>query len=182
MYLQKGYYNSFKTLQRKPFVNNRIRAEKVRIIDETGKQIGILPLTKALRMSRERNLDLIQVTEKVEPPICKIMDYGKYLYQQKKKEKLAKPHKGGELKGIRLGFGISEHDLKIRALQAGKFLKEGNKVRIEMQLRGRQKALRGFAEEKIKNFLEVLEKLIPIRIERELKKKPRGLTMIISKK
>lgn len=142
--------------------------------------MGIFPLEKALQIARERNLDLIQVTEKVFPPVCKLGDYGKYLYQQKKKEKSAKP-KGGELKGIRLGFGISEHDLETKAHQAEKFLKKGDKVRIEMKLRGRQRALRKFAEEKIKNFLKVLENLIPIKIERELKKEARGLTMIIVK-
>ncbi len=169
-------------MQRKPLVNNRIRAREVRVIDETGKQLGVLVLTKALQTARERGFDLIQVTEKIEPPVCKLMDYGKYLYQLKKKERSVKHHTGGELKGIRLTFGISEHDLETRAKQAEKFLKKGDRVRIEMKLRGRQKALQGFAREKIKKFLEILEKSIPIKIERELKKQPRGLTMIIFKK
>ena len=150
------------------------------MIDETGKQLGILTLEKALQTSRERGFDLIQVTEKVFPPVCKLMDYGKYLYRLKKKEKTIKHHHVGELKGIRLSFGISNHDLEIRANQAEKFLKKGYKVRIEMRLRGRERALQGFAREKINKFVEILEKLIPIKIERELKKQPRGLTMIIS--
>jgi translation initiation factor IF-3 len=140
-----------------------------------------MPLTEGLRIAREHSLDLIQITEKVIPPVCKIGDHGKYLYQQKKKERLTKP-KVSELKGIRLTFRISEHDLETRARQAEKFLKKGNKVRIEMKLRGREKALQEFAKEKIKKFLEVLEKSFPIKIEKELQKKPRGLTMIISKK
>jgi len=142
-----------------------------------------LELEKAIQIAKERGFDLIQVTEKVSPPICKIMDYGKYLYQQKKKEKTAKQHqKGSELKGIRLGFGISEHDLEIRAKQAEKFLKKGNKIRIEMKLRGREKALGQFAKEKVNKFLEILNNLIPIKIEGELRRQPRGLTMIVSKK
>jgi len=169
-------------VQRKPLVNNRIRAREVRLIDEIGKQLGVLVLEKALQMARERNLDLIQVTEKLDPPVCKIMDYGKYLYHLKKKEKSIKHHTGGEVKGIRLTFGISEHDLETRVKQAEKFLKRGDRIRIEMKLRGRQKALQGFAREKIKKFLEILEKSIPIKTEKELKKQPRGLTMIISKK
>ena len=152
------------------------------MIDEAGKQLGVLALTKALQIARERGFDLIQVTEKIEPPVCKLMDYGKYLYQLKKKERSVKHHTGGELKGIRLTFGISEHDLETRAKQAEKFLKKGDRVRIEMKLRGRQKALQGFAREKIKKFLEILEKSTPIKIERELKKQPRGLTMIIAKR
>lgn len=109
------------------------------------------------------------------------MDYGKYLYQQKKKDKSAKKSQV-ELKGIRLGFGISLHDLETRARQTEKFLKKGNKVRIEMKLRGREKSLQDFAKEKVNKFLEILGNLIPYKIERELKREPRGLTMIISKK
>ena len=141
-----------------------------------------MDLEKALQLAKERNLDLIQVTEKVDPPVCKILDYGKYLYQLKKKKKIAaKKQKGGELKGVRLGFSISQHDLEVRARQAEKFLKGGDKVRIEMILRGREKALGDFAKEKINKFLEILKDLIPYKIERELKREPRGFTMIISK-
>lgn len=135
---------------------------------------------EALKMAEERNLDLIQVTEKVEPPVCKIGDYGKYLYWLSKKEKGIK--RSSEVKGVRLGFNISLHDLETRAYQAEKFLKEGNKVKIEMPLKGREKALGDFAKEKMNQFLAILEKLIPIKIERELKKEPRGFTVIISKK
>ncbi len=110
------------------------------------------------------------------------MDYGKYLYQQQKKEKATKHHRVSELKGIRLSFGISEHDLETRVHQAEKFLKKGYKIRVEMRLRGREKAHQDFAREKIKKFLEVLEESTPIKIERELKRQARGLTMIISKK
>ena len=132
-------------------------------------------------MARERNLDLIQVTERVEPPVCKIMDYGKYSYLEEKKEKGAKKQKGDEIKGIRLSFGISPHDLEVRAQQAEKFLKEGNKVRIEMVLRGREKAHGDFAKDKIEQFLEILAKTIPVKTERELKREFRGFTMIIAK-
>jgi len=168
-------------LFKRTLVNNRIRAPRVRVIDETGKQLGILPLQEALQIAQGRNLDLIQVTERVEPPVCKIMDYGKYAYLEEKKGKGAQKQKGGELKGIRLSFGISPHDLEIRVFQAEKFLKEGNKVRIEMVLRGREKAHGDFAKDKIRQFLEILEKLIPIKIERELKREARGFTMIITK-
>lgn len=139
-----------------------------------------MDLEKALQGARERNLDLIQITEKVEPPVCKITDYGKYLYAQRKKERKIKP-KGGELKGIRLGFAISSHDLEIRVRQAEKFLKDGNKVRIEMKLKGREKALGNFAKEKMNKFLEILQDLIPCKTERELKRELRGFTMIISR-
>lgn len=166
---------------KKPLANNQIRAREVKLVDEAEKQTGIIPLQEALRIAKERGLDLIQVTEKVEPPVCKIMDYGKYLYWLQKKEKAAKGSKASELKGVRLGFNISPHDLETRAHQAEKFLKKGDKIRIEMILRGREKALGDFAKRKISQFLEILEKLVPIKIERELKREPRGFTMIISK-
>lgn len=138
-------------------------------------------MTEALRLSSERNLDLIQVTEKVEPPVCRIEDYGKYLYREEKKNRSEKKQKGGELKGIRLTYNISIHDMETRAHQAEKFLKEGDMVRVELTLRGREKALQGFAKIKMDKFLEILSAIIPIKIEKQLKKESRGLTMMISK-
>lgn len=180
--MHEGSIPSISTLKRrffkKPLINERIRARQVRVIDENGKQMGILDLQEALRKAKERNLDLVQVTTKVYPPVCKILDQGKYLYQQKKK---GKTKKAGEIKGVRLSFGISMHDLETRVNQAQKFLEKGYKVRIEMKLRGRQRALLGFAKSKIEKFLEILKEKVPIKIERELRKEPRGLTMIISK-
>ena len=93
---------------------------------------------------------------------------------------MAKP-KGGELKEIRLTFNISPHDMETRATQAKKFLDEGDKVKINMSLRGREKAMGQFATDKVKIFLEKLNSLIPIKTERELKREPRGFTMIVSK-
>jgi len=163
-----------------PFINNQIRAREVRLIDETGKQLGVFALGEALRLARERNLDLIQVTEKVEPPVCKIGDYGKYLYSLEKKEKTAKTT-AGKIKGVRISFAISPHDLETKAKMAEKFLKKGYRVRVELILKGRQKALGDFAKGKMNQFSETLGKLTPFKIERELKREPRGFTMIISK-
>ncbi|MFA5642956.1 MAG: translation initiation factor IF-3 [Candidatus Paceibacterota bacterium] len=165
-------------------MNNQIRAAEVRLIDETGKQVEILPLGEALKMAQEKSLDLIQITEKVEPPICKLGDYGKYLYSIQKKERKEKvgSAKTGEIKGIRLGFNISIHDLETRAKQAEEFLKDGSKVKIELILRGREKGLKSFAEQKIQQFLEILNTKVPIKTERELKKEMRALTIIVSKK
>jgi translation initiation factor IF-3 len=169
-------------LLKRPLLNNEIRADKVRLIDDAENQIGVVPLQDALQMARERNLDLIQVTEKVEPPVCKLMDYGKYLYWLQKKEKAAGAGKrSGQVKGIRLTFNISPHDMETRAKIAEKFLKEGNRIRIEMVLRGREKGMANFATGKISQFLEILEKIVPIKIERELKREMKGFSMLISK-
>ena len=163
------------------FVNNQIRALQVRTIDETGKQLGILPLEEAIKAARDRGLDLIQVTERVEPPVCKIGNYGKYLYQEEKKEKATLKKKGGDLKGIRLTFNISQHDLETRARQSAKFLAKGDFIRVELPLRGREKALQDFAKDKVVKFLETLKALTPIKIERDLKRESRGFNMIIGK-
>jgi len=137
---------------------------------------------EAIDLAKSRNLDLIQVTEKVEPPICRIGDYGKYLYLLKKKEKkISLKNRSGELKEIRIGFNISPHDIEVKAKQAEKFLKGGDKVKVGMILRGREKAMGDFAKKKIQFFFETLNTLIPIKIERELKREPKGFTMIISK-
>jgi len=161
--------------------NERIRANKVRLVDEKGEQKGIVDLEKALNMAKERNLDLVQVTEKVFPPVCKILDFGKYLYQQKKKERKIKTTKAGEVKGIRLSFAISSHDLETRVKQAERFLNKGYKIRIELRLRGRQKGLLDFAKAKIEKFLEILKERVKIKVEKPLKREVRGLTMIIAK-
>lgn len=109
------------------------------------------------------------------------MDYGKYQYLIQKKEKVKKA-KPVEIKVVRITPGISVHDLEFKCHLAEKFLKEGNKAKIEMILRGREKALENFAKEKIKHFLEILEKMIPIEIEKELKKEQKGLAIIVAKK
>jgi len=166
-------------LSERVLINNQIRAEKVRVIDEEGKNLGIFSLEEALKIAREKNLDLIQITEKVDPPVCKLMDYGKYLYWLQKKKR--GQQKESKVKIIRLGFNISSHDLETKANQVEKFLIKGNKVKIEMLLRGREKGLEIFAKEKILKFIEILKEKIPIKIEGELKKEPKGFTIIIIK-
>lgn len=132
-------------------------------------------------MARLKNMDLIQVTEKVAPPVCKIMDRGKFLYSMQKKERAMKVKKGGEVKGIRLTFNISTHDMETRAKQAEKFLKEGDALRVELRLRGREKALSNFAKEKINKFLEILSAVIPVKTEGPIKKEPRGFSIMVLK-
>ena len=165
----------------KILINNYIRAKEVRVISETGEQLGVINIFTAIELAKSKGLDLIQVTEKVEPPVCRIANYGKYLYQQSKKEKKMVKPRGGELKEIRLTFNISPHDMETRAKQAEKFLNDGDKVKINMSLRGREKAMGQYATDKVKLFLEKLNIIIPIKTERELKREPRGFTMIVSK-
>jgi len=151
----------------------------VRLIDENDHQVGIVSLKEALEVAWAKHLDLVQVTDKVSPPIAKITDFGKYLYSLQKKEKGAK--KTSEVKGIRLTYNISAHDMEMRADQAQKFLAKGNKVRIELRLHGREKAFANLSKEKINQFLAILGKLMPYKIDSDLKKEVNGFSMIISK-
>lgn len=173
-----------KTFFRKPnkrkFIraNEQIRVPKVRVIDENGKNLGILDTPKALEITKEKGLDLVEVSANVQPSICKIIDYGKYQYTQEKKERKQKAkQKKSELKGIRIGFSTSSHDLETKIKQIEKFLKQGHKVRIEMRLRGRERAHKDLAGEKIESFLEMIP--LEFKKEEELKKSPRGMTITI---
>lgn len=169
-------------MQKRIFINNQIRAKEVRLIDSEGKMLGVFTLQEALVKAHEAGLDLIEISEKTVPPICKITNYGKFSYQQSKKEKkMQKAQKAGEMKGIRLSFAISPHDMQIRAQAVEKFLKSGYKVRIEMRLKGREKGLADFAKKKVSLFLETLQANIPIKVERDIKMEARGWTMIIAK-
>jgi len=154
------------------------------LLDSDGQRIGVCPLAEAIEKAKERGLDLIQLTEKINPPVCKITDYGKYLYWEKKKEKEKRVKSSqGEIKGVRLKFGMSLHDLEIRVKSALKFLNQGDKVSVELLLKGRQKAdsSASLAREKMNYFLELIRKDFPLKIEREIKREGRGLRMLISK-
>lgn len=167
----------------KVLVNNFIKAKEIRVIDETGAQLGLMNIFVAIDLAKSKGLDLIQVTEKVDPPVCKIGDYGKYLYSvQKKERKIKAGTKESKLKEIQLTFNISPHDIEVRAKQAEKFLKDGDKVKVNLVLRGREKYMGDFPKKKMEAFVATMQGLLPIKIERELKKEMRGFSMIISKK
>ncbi len=152
----------------------------MRLIDETGKQIGVVPLGKALQMAQEKGLDLIEVAAKTVPPVCRIADFGKFQYQKEKEARAQKVHqKKTGLKGIRIGFTTAQHDLELRVRQAETFLKKGYKVRIEIILRGREKAFGNLARKKIEEFKSLLGQ--GVIVEQAITKQPRGFSMIIGK-
>ena len=165
--------------QKRIRINEYIRVPEVLVIDENGQKIGVLPIQEALRLAHERGLDLLEIAPTAKPPVCKIIDYGKYQYQQ---ERMARQQKSKtkkvEVKGIRLTFRISDHDMEVRATQADKFLKEGNKVRIELVLRGREKALKDFAKERMKKFISLIQS--PFQIDQPQKFLPSGISTIIT--
>ncbi len=167
-------------MKKQKFITNEaIRVREVRVVSAEG-NMGVLPIEKALQMAKEKNLDLVLVTSNANPPVCKIVDYGKFIYDEKKKKSPGKTSKP-QVKTIRLGFSISEHDMETKARSVIKFLEEGDTVRIVLPLRGRQKALQDVAKEKIKLFLNSLAEKISFKIEKEVGKEPRGLTVTITK-
>ncbi|HEU4322668.1 MAG TPA: translation initiation factor IF-3 [Roseiflexaceae bacterium] len=120
-------------------INNRIRAREVRVIDENGAQVGIITVRDALQMAEERGLDLVEVAPNAVPPVCRIMDYGKYRYEQTKKEREArKNQKQVELKQIRLEPKTDDHDIEVKTNQARRFLIDGDKVKFNVRFRGRE--------------------------------------------
>ncbi len=122
-------------------VNRQIRAKEVRLIDENGKQVGVVPLQDALRIASEKGLDLVEVAPQANPPVCKILDYGKFLYELKKKEKEAKKKQREhaiEIKDMMLSVRIDEHDLRVKLKHMREFLMDGDKVRVRIRFRGRE--------------------------------------------
>jgi len=137
-------------------INERIFANELMVIDENGVNLGVMSKGKAIEEAKSRELDLIEVSPKANPPIAKFMDYGSYKYQKEKQERKQKARqKTVETKTVKISPRISQHDLEIRAKQAGNFLLDGNKVRIEMQLRGRENQHVDFAKDNIKKLIEI---------------------------
>jgi translation initiation factor IF-3 len=120
-------------------INREIRAREVRVIDSEGKQLGILPLVEALRVAANADLDLVEVSPKSEPPVCRIMDFGKFKYQQSKKAHDAKKKQAVvHLKEVKLRSKTEEHDLEFKLRHIERFLKEGNKTKVTIIFRGRE--------------------------------------------
>jgi translation initiation factor IF-3 len=141
-------------IEKKFRVNQLIKVPKVFLIGEDGEQFGDTPTSEALRMADEAGLDLVEVNPTAEPPIVKIMDYGQFKYEREKKaHKQKQQQKKVETKGIRLSVRISDHDFEMRINQGEKFLSKGNKLKIELTLKGREKAHPQKAAELIKAIM-----------------------------
>ncbi|MBC7347892.1 MAG: translation initiation factor IF-3 [Clostridia bacterium] len=120
-------------------INEEIRAREVRLISADGQQLGVMPLREALRIAEEKNLDLVEVAPTARPPVCRIMDYGKYRYELSKREREAKKRQRLiNVKEIKLRLGIEEHDFQVKARNATRFLKDGDKVKVTVMFRGRE--------------------------------------------
>lgn len=139
-------------------INNQIRAFEMRVIDQNGKNLGVISKDEALRLAKECGLDLIEVSSTVNPPICKIADYGKHAYEMSKKKKEVKAKQvNSETKNIQLSVEIGENDLNIKAKRAAEWIKEGHRVKIELQLKGRTKFMEeSFLRERLNRILAII--------------------------
>jgi translation initiation factor IF-3 len=139
-------------------INERIRAREIRVIDDEGKQIGILPPYEALKMAREKNLDLVEISPTAQPPVCRIMDYGKYLYQQEKKEREAKKHqKTITVKEVKFRINVDDHDYETKKNHVLRFLDEGDKVKATIFFRGREMTRTGLGREILERLIKDIE-------------------------
>ena len=157
-------------------------ASELRVLGPEGENFGVLSKDEAISKAEELELDLIEISPSAKPPIAKIMDYGKFLYDQKKKAKeaKAKSHKT-ETKNVQVKIGTGEHDLELKAKKASEWLKEGHRVKFDLYLRGRAKYLdKKFLEDRMGRMLKLLT--VDYRVADGPKKSPKGLTAILEKK
>ena len=135
-------------------MNERIRVREIRLIDENGQQVGVLAPHEALKMARERGLDLVEISPTAQPPVCKIMDYGKYLYELNKKMHEQRKHqKGTRLKEVKLRPRTDQHDYDFKKNHVVRFLEEGDKVKLVMMFRGREIAHSNLGRQKLEKLI-----------------------------
>ncbi|HHU69932.1 MAG TPA: translation initiation factor IF-3 [Thermoanaerobacterales bacterium] len=162
-------------------INEQIRDKEVRVIDSNGEQIGIVPIKNALKLAQERQLDLVKVSPQSRPPVCKIMDYGKYKYEQSKREKEArKKQKVINIKEIRMSPKIEEHDFQVRVKNAHKFISEGDKVKVTVRFRGREITHTALGYEVLNKMAEELKEIA--NVEKMPKVEGKNMVMVLAPK
>ena len=162
-------------------INERIRDREVRLVSESGEQLGIMSSREALKLAREADLDLVKIAPNAKPPVCKIIDFGKYRYELARKEKEAKKkQKTMEVKEVRLSPNIDTNDLNTKANQARKFITKGDKVKVTLRFRGREMAHVNYSKQILDSFYEKLEDIAVI--DKNAKMEGRSMVMFLSQK
>lgn len=162
-------------------INEQIKDKEVRVISDSGEQLGIMSAREAQKLADERNLDLVKISPQAKPPVCKIIDYNKYKFDQAKREKeTRKKQKVIAVKEIRLSPNIDVHDVQVKVKNAVKFLKEGNKVKVSIRFRGRELGRTDVAADIMKGFAEQVSEFGVI--EKEPKMEARTMTMFLGPK
>mgnify|MGYP002777181219 FL=1 len=164
-----------------PTINERIRFPKIRVIDSDGAQLGILTPREALQMAEEKELDLVLVSDKADPPVCRIMDYGKFKFEQEKKAREArKKQHTVDVKEVKMRYKIEEHDYNVRINQAKRFLRDGDKVKATIMFRGREIQHSDIAEELLKRMADDLQEVA--EVQQAPKKEGRNMMMLLAPK
>ena len=162
-------------------INERIRFPKIRVIDPDGGQMGIMTPQEAIQIAEEKELDLVLLSDKAEPPVCRIMDYGKYKFEQEKKAREArKKQHTADVKEVKMRYKIEEHDYKVRVNQAERFLKDGDKVKATVMFRGREIQHSDLAETLLNRMATDLKDFG--EVQQSPKKEGRNMMMLISPK
>ena len=162
-------------------INEQIRDREVRLIGENGELIGIMSAKEAYKLAQEAELDLVKIAPTAKPPVCKIIDYGKYKYEIARKEKEAKKkQKVIEIKEVRLSPNIEDNDLNTKVSAARKFLEKGNKVKVTLRFRGREMAHMASSKHILDDFAKMLEEVAVV--EKPAKVEGRSMTMFLTEK
>ena len=163
--------------------NEQILAPVVRVIDDTGETLGELPIVKAIAIAQERGFDLVEVSPKAVPPVCRILDYGQFKYQKDKEARVQKARaKKVDVKGVRLSVKMGQHDLNIRLEQSKEFFQDGHKIKIEIMLRGREKEHGELASQRINDFIKALQGFYQLSIEQPGTRAGGNVSAIIARK
>jgi len=161
-------------------INREIASPTVRLLDDTGKQIGVLPIAEARALSEEKVLDLVELAPQARPPVVKLIDYNKFLYQLKKKKQEEKKHaKPSETKQVQFGPFIDDHDLEIKLSRAREFIKEGDKVRVVVKFRGREMTKQYLGREVLGRVIDRMQDIA--KVEKDMHMEGRQLVMVMSK-
>ena len=171
----------FNISSKEVLINEDIKFKEVRVIDTDGSQLGILPINDALSAAAKKNLDLVNLSPNANPPVCKIMDFGKYRFEQAKREKEAKKkQKVTEVKEIRLGLSIDKHDFETKGNHAIKFLKDGDKVKVSIRFRGREFGHPEIGLEIMQRFADYCSEVA--NVEKPAKMEGRNMLMFLAPK
>lgn len=179
LFILKQTWRCFVISKRELAINEDIREKEIRVIDADGSQLGVMDTKKALDLAIQQNLDLVVISPTAKPPVCKILDYGKYRFEQAKREKEAKKNqKVVEIKEIRLSLNIDTHDFETKANHAKKFLSAGNKVKVSIRFRGREMAHSQSGRDVLARFQEALTEYGSV--EKQPKMEGRSMSMFLT--
>ena len=171
----------YSTISKENLINEEIRDKELRVIDADGTMVGIMSRDEALELANERKLDLVNISPNANPPVCKILDYGKYRYELQKREKEAKKkQKTTQIKEIRLSTFIEDHDINVKANTAAKFLKEGDKVKVSLRFRGRERDYVSKGMDVMNKFADVVSEVG--NVEKKPEFEGRSLIMVVAPK